>query len=103
MLPCDEEYLLACFEFYRYHELDLTCPSHLLRLLLPFQQYNLIRVPREARLVLIMTAFLGIAFKCAPRFSLSSFRDVSKMLLDQYMEKNRLAGSEDLRDVAMSL
>ena len=54
-------------------------------------------------MVLIMTAFLGIALKCAPRFSLSSFRDVSKMLLDQYMEKNRLAGSEDLRDVAMSL
>jgi len=38
--------VLACFEFY--HELDLTCPSHLL---LQFQQYNLIRVPREARLV----------------------------------------------------
>ena len=56
--------VLACFEFY--HELDLTCPFHLL---LQFQQYNLIRVPREARLVLDLRRALSLPdgpFKCQP-------------------------------------
>ena len=44
LLPCDEESLLA-LNFTR-----ASCPSHLFRLL---HQYNLIRVPREARLVLL--------------------------------------------------
>ena len=41
VLPCNEESLLACLDFY-----ELAC---LLCLLLPFQQYNLIMVPCKAR------------------------------------------------------
>jgi len=40
----------------------LTCPSHLLRLLLQFRQYNLIRVPREARLVVVPIFLAGFFF-----------------------------------------